>query len=92
MDKVLPQRFLPFALCLLAFVVSAALAWDSVFWRWVAAINPMTPIVEAFRLLLLGVGTVEPVHIIGSIASTTIVALVGLLLFGRVEKTFVDTI
>src|SRR5678815_998087 len=39
MDKVLPQRFLPFALCLFAFVVSAALAWDSVFWRWIAAIS-----------------------------------------------------
>jgi len=39
MDKVLPQRFLPFALCLLVFVVSVALAWDSVLWRWLAAIS-----------------------------------------------------
>jgi len=61
-------------------------------WRWVAAVNPMTPIVEAYRLLLLGVGTVEPMHMVGSIASTTIVVAAGLLLFGRVEKTFVDTI
>jgi len=61
-------------------------------WRWVAAVNPMTPIVEAYRLLLLGVGTVEPMHMVGSIASTTIVVAAGLLLFSRVEKTFVDTI
>src|SRR6185369_2823560 len=39
MDKVLPQRFLPFAVCLLVFVISAALAWDSVFWRWLAALS-----------------------------------------------------
>jgi homopolymeric O-antigen transport system permease protein len=61
-------------------------------WRSIAALNPMTPIVEAFRLLLLGVGTVEPLHIICSIATTAAVTIAGLLLFGRIEKTFVDIV
>ena len=61
-------------------------------WRWVAALNPMTPIVEAFRLVLLGVGTVAPLHIVSSIATTVIVAVAGLMLFSRVEKTFVDIV
>jgi lipopolysaccharide transport system permease protein len=61
-------------------------------WRWVAAVNPMTPIVEAFRLLLLGVGTVDPFHMICSIATTAVVTVAGLLLFSRIEKTFVDII
>jgi lipopolysaccharide transport system permease protein len=61
-------------------------------WRWVAALNPMTPIVETFRLLLLGVGTVEPLHIVSSIATTAVVTVAGLILFSRIEKTFVDII
>jgi lipopolysaccharide transport system permease protein len=61
-------------------------------WRWVAAINPMTPIVEGYRLLLLGVGTVEPVDLVMSVVTSAVVLVAGLLLFGRIEKTFVDII
>jgi lipopolysaccharide transport system permease protein len=61
-------------------------------WRWVAAINPMTPIVEAYRLLLLGVGTVEPWYMAASVGTTAIALVAGLLLFGRIEKTFVDIV
>jgi lipopolysaccharide transport system permease protein len=61
-------------------------------WRWVVALNPMTPIVESFRLLLLGVGTVEPLHIVCSIATTAVVTIAGLMLFSRIEKTFVDIV
>ena len=61
-------------------------------WRWVAAINPMTPIVEAYRLLLLGVGTVEPIYRAASAATTAAVLVAGLVLFGRMEKTFVDVV
>lgn len=61
-------------------------------WQWVAAINPMTPIVEAFRLLLLGAGTVEPWAVAASVATTVAVLVAGLLLFGRMEKTFVDVV
>jgi lipopolysaccharide transport system permease protein len=61
-------------------------------WRWVAALNPMTPIVEAFRLILLGVGTVAPLQIVSSIATTAVVTAAGLMLFSRVEKTFVDIV
>ncbi len=59
-------------------------------WRWVAAANPMTPIVESFRFVLLGTGTVVPAHVACSVAVTIALAAAGLLLFGRVEKTFVD--
>jgi lipopolysaccharide transport system permease protein len=61
-------------------------------WRWVAALNPMTPIVEAYRLLLLGVGTVEPIHMAASAGLTAAVLFAGLVLFGRMEKTFVDVV
>jgi len=61
-------------------------------WRWVVAINPMTSIVESFRLTLLGTGTVEPLYLVCSVAFTVVILAVGLLLFGKVEKTFVDTV
>jgi lipopolysaccharide transport system permease protein len=61
-------------------------------WRWIAVVNPMTPIVESFRLVLLGTGTVEPRHVAASIAITVAVTIAGLLLFGRIERTFVDIV
>ncbi len=61
-------------------------------WRWVVAINPMTSIVESFRLMLLGTGTVEPLYVVCSVIFTVVILVVGLLLFGKVEKTFVDTV
>jgi lipopolysaccharide transport system permease protein len=61
-------------------------------WQWVAAVNPMTVIVESFRLMLLGTGTVVPRYLVYSIIMTTVLLVSGLLVFDRVEKTFVDTV
>jgi lipopolysaccharide transport system permease protein len=61
-------------------------------WVWVVVLNPMTVIVESFRLTLLGTGTVEPRYIACSIGLTLVFLVAGLLLFGKVEKTFVDTV
>ncbi len=61
-------------------------------WQWVVALNPMTAVVESFRLLLLGTGTVDSVHLILSVGLTILCLMLGLLLFGKVEKTFVDTV
>jgi len=61
-------------------------------WRWLVALNPMTSIVESFRYMLLGVGTVEPLYMAFSVVFTVVILIVGLLLFGKVEKTFVDTV
>ena len=61
-------------------------------WRWVLALNPMTTIVESTRFMLLGNGTVHPDHLIYSVLVTCILLIVGLLAFGWVEKTFVDTV
>lgn len=61
-------------------------------WRWVVALNPMTSIVESFRYMLLGTGTVEPLYLGLSIGFTLVLLAAGILLFGKVEKTFVDTV
>lgn len=55
-------------------------------------INPMTPIVEGFRYAFMGVGEVNWPFLGLSAAVTGLLLLLGLVLFNRVEKTFVDTI
>lgn len=61
-------------------------------WHWVVALNPMTSVVESFRYMLLGTGIVSPVYLGISVAFTVVSLIAGLLLFGKVEKTFVDTV
>jgi glutamate synthase domain-containing protein 2 len=39
MDKLLPSRFIPFALCLAVCALSLAMVWDGIAWRWIAAIS-----------------------------------------------------
>ena len=61
-------------------------------WRWVAEINPMTAILEAFRLCLFGVGTLTAESLLVSIAGTAVLLLTGMLVFQRTERTFIDTV
>jgi lipopolysaccharide transport system permease protein len=60
--------------------------------RWIFLINPMTAVVESFRLVLLGVGTVDTPALLSSAAMTVAVLLTGVLVFQRTERTAMDTI
>lgn len=61
-------------------------------WQWVMAINPMAPLVEGFRFAFLGSGAFS-LHSYGvSLAVTAAVLFVGIVLFSRVEKSFMDTV
>jgi lipopolysaccharide transport system permease protein len=61
-------------------------------WRWIAALNPMTIPVEAIKVMFLGQGTVIITYLAMSVATTMALLLSGVLIFNKVEKTFVDTI
>jgi lipopolysaccharide transport system permease protein len=61
-------------------------------WRWLAELNPMTAILEAFRLCLLGTGTLTTESLIISICGTLFLLLTGILIFQRTERTFIDTV
>jgi lipopolysaccharide transport system permease protein len=61
-------------------------------WRWVAALNPMTVPIDAIKLLFLGQGAVEPMHVVLSLAITAAILFGGLVVFSKVERTFVDTV
>ena len=54
--------------------------------------NPMTPIICTFRKAFLGIGDFDPGHYLISWVVTLAILLLGLLLFNRVEKTFMDTV
>jgi lipopolysaccharide transport system permease protein len=61
-------------------------------WRWVLLVNPMTPIIEIFRLGFLGQGSFVLWQLAYSIAFTLLALLFGAALFNRVERTFMDTV
>lgn len=61
-------------------------------WRWLLLVNPLTPVVEMFRLGFLGTSAVEPVFLLYSLVFTIITLLIGVLAFNHVENTFMDTV
>lgn len=61
-------------------------------WRWLILANPMTPVVEIFRLGFLGTSGMSPIYLLYSLAFTFLVLLIGVLIFNRVETTFMDTV
>jgi lipopolysaccharide transport system permease protein len=61
-------------------------------WRWLLLVNPITPVVEMFRLGFLGISAVEPVFLLYSLGFTVVTLLIGILIFNHVESTFMDTI
>ena len=52
----------------------------------------MTPVVEIFRFAFLGSSAMSPLYLIYSVAFVFFVLLVGVLVFNRVETTFMDTV
>jgi lipopolysaccharide transport system permease protein len=61
-------------------------------YRWIMAANPMTPIIETFRYAFLGTGTFSWGLLGYSAVVTVIIFAVGIVLFNRVQKTFMDTV
>lgn len=61
-------------------------------WQWLYSLNPMAAIVEIFRLAFLGTGSIQPWQWGVSIGITFVILLVGLILFGHNERTFMDTV
>lgn len=60
--------------------------------RTILLLNPVTAPVEYFRYAVLGVGSVTAASMAFSWAVTLLVAFFGLLIFSRVERTFMDTV
>lgn len=60
--------------------------------KFIAMLNPLSPVVEMFRYALLGRGTFSLEAILYSSAFAVVLLVVGILMFRRVENSFMDTI
>lgn len=60
--------------------------------RWLLLMNPMTPVVEVFRLAFLGTSALEPVYLVYSFFCMLTALLIGIVAFNHVENTFMDTV
>lgn len=62
---------------------------------WVGALieyNPMTTVIELFRYMILGVGDFSFIKLLYAAIVSLVVFLLGLIVFNRTEKQFIDTV
>ena len=60
--------------------------------RTLVMLNPVTVPVELFRYIILGQGTVITELLIYSCIFTVVVTFIGIIIFNKVERTFMDTV
>jgi lipopolysaccharide transport system permease protein len=61
-------------------------------WKWLIALNPLTGIIETVRYGLLGLGSFNINYFAYSICFTILIFLIGVIIFNKTEKTFMDTV
>ena len=61
-------------------------------WAHLLMLNPVVPIVEAFRYAYTGHGTFSVKYLGISAIVTLVILFVGIVIFNKVEKTFMDTV
>jgi len=59
---------------------------------WIIKLNPMTPIIEAFRYAFLGAGSANWRSVAYSFGFMVVVVIMGSVIFNKVEATFMDTV
>jgi lipopolysaccharide transport system permease protein len=55
-------------------------------------VNPVAPIVDAFKFGLVGAGEFNPGRLLYSVVVTLILMFIGVVLFNRTEQNFMDTV
>ncbi|MHB8209621.1 ABC transporter permease [Mucilaginibacter sp.] len=61
-------------------------------YRTIISLNPMSGLIETFRYGFLGTGQFYLGAFIYSVIASTLIFLIGLIVFNKVEKNFVDTV
>lgn len=61
-------------------------------YRYFASFNPLVGIIETGRELFFGISSFNTTYMINGFITTFIMVLLGLLIFNRVEKNFLDTV
>jgi lipopolysaccharide transport system permease protein len=60
--------------------------------RPIIEMNPMTSVIEAFRYSFLGRGEFEMSYLMNSFFTSIVILIIGVIVFNKTEKDFVDTI
>lgn len=60
--------------------------------KWLFLANPMTSIIETFKFAYLGVGEFNGMNLVYSAGFMLVILLTGILIFNKVEKSFMDTV
>ena len=61
-------------------------------YKWLVLINPVTSVIETFKYAFLGVGEFNWYYLAYSLVFTIVLFFIGLIIFHRVEKSFMDTV
>jgi lipopolysaccharide transport system permease protein len=61
-------------------------------YKWIIVTNPVTSIIETFKYAFFGVGEFNWFYLIYSLVFTIILFFISLVIFHRVEKSFMDTV
>ena len=61
-------------------------------YAWLVHYNPLAYIIETTRYMLLGIGAVSVWGMVYTVSVTLIVFFMGLLVFNKTEKSFIDTV
>ena len=61
-------------------------------YKFIVRFNPLTSIFECFRYGYLGAGHFQPLSLVYSAISIFVLLAVGVVIFNRVEKSFMDTV
>jgi lipopolysaccharide transport system permease protein len=61
-------------------------------YKWLIMLNPMSSIIETFKHGFLGKGEFEPFWLLYTGIVTLVVFFGGILIFNKVEKSFIDTV
>ncbi|MEO7975768.1 ABC transporter permease [Flavobacterium sp.] len=59
---------------------------------WLVEYNPLAYVIETSRYMLLNVGKVSILGLVYTLAVTIIIFFIGILIFNKTEKSFIDTV
>lgn len=60
--------------------------------KWIVEYNPLTPIIEGIRYSFTGAGEFSYWGILYSLVVATVIALIGIVVFNKIERRFIDTV
>ncbi|MBR3241284.1 MAG: ABC transporter permease, partial [Parasporobacterium sp.] len=61
-------------------------------YTWIYLLNPITPVITTIRYAFFGIGYFNLTYYLISLGITLIVLFIGLILFNKIERTFMDTV